>query len=179
MAGAHMADCFYSASAAAASLPATARSSPFPPCSTAVPQFLINEAHTASQPFRAKQVGSGDYVHTKSIWLALEGSTVPKGEDRCSSSDRETFLYRPVQEVESGAACQVEDLSSQPGGSDTNCSLSTARKEQQVKVVSQWGLQHCKSTCGQEDAIAATVCTWQTPSEAAALLEAIVMQTML
>ncbi|CAL5221062.1 g3185 [Coccomyxa viridis] len=81
-------------------------------------------------------------------------------------------------EVKSGAACQVEDLSSQPGGFDAKCGLSTPGKERRLKAIPEWQLQPCKSTRGQRDSIAAIVCAWQTPSEAAALLEATVMQPM-
>ena len=101
------------------------------------------------------------------------------GAEESCSNDKSSLLYRSDAEVVSGAACQAEDLSNQLGVSDASCSSSIAREDRRLKQASEWQLQHCRSTCGHTDAIAATVCAWQTPSEAAALLETIVMQPML
>ena len=90
----------------------------------------------------------------------------------CSTS-RHTLvsIHRPGAEVASGAGSQVEDLSSQSGDSNTSRSYGTAGTGRQLKPMSQWGLQHC---IHGNQAIAAPVLTWQNPSEAAALLEALV-----
>ncbi len=133
----------------------------------------------------AKDVSSEDCAHARSIVLGLEclihneqQAHVPKETEERYSYGRQALLCRFGMEVKSGAACQVEDLSSQPGGFDAKCGLSTPGKERRLKAIPEWQLQPCKSTRGQRDSIAAIVCAWQTPSEAAALLEATVMQPM-
>ena len=95
-----------------------------------------------------------------------------------AKGDQKLFqLHRPGAEVGSGPACRAENPPGQPGGFDTPCSFATAGTERRLKAMSQWGLQHRTSSCGEINAVAAPACTWQTPSEAAALLEALAMQS--
>ena len=79
----------------------------------------------------------------------------------------------PVEE--SASSCQLQDLLTQSRDSLSYCSpLQAEQKGRRMKAMSDWDLIGRARSAEQESEVAAAVCPWRNPPEAAALLEAIV-----
>lgn len=100
-----------------------------------------------------------------------------RSQDRPACSTRGMALHmvqlqfnRSELEVASGSASQLDNLHSHSGGLEEFSGFSLAQGTgRRLKAMSEWSLEG-RSRAGSEHGIAATVCPWQTASEAAALL---------
>ena len=75
----------------------------------------------------------------------------------------------------SASSCQLQDLLTQSRDSALRRRpLQAGEKGRHMKAMADWGLRGRASSAEQEREVAAAVCPWRDPPEAAALLEAIV-----